>query len=115
MTAPFRLALSAASLTPQEVALCYQNEISFTDLTILVVGSGETVGRSMWNVHLAFARGAFIVWQLDPVCEVVTVFPSWTHLKVFRADDELVMEELPLFRCRVSEFFRLLGVPPEAA
>jgi hypothetical protein len=69
----------------------------------------------MLDVRRALDEGALIVWQLDPVCRIVTAFPAGTHLIVFHPDDELMMEELPLFRCRVSDFFALLGIPPEGA
>jgi hypothetical protein len=39
-----QLALSAASLTAEEVATCYRNGVTFTDLSILVVAPGRTYG-----------------------------------------------------------------------
>ena len=109
------VALSAATLTAQEVATCFLRGIQFTDLAILVVPPGETCGRSMTNILNAMGRGASFVWQIDSDCSVLTVFPSWTHLEVFKADDELVMDEMPFFRCRVREFLQLLGITAPGA
>ena len=115
MSATVHVAVSATTLTAEEVAACFRRGIPFTELAILVVPPGETFGRSMTNILDARDKGASFVWQIDSDCSVLTIFPSWTHLEVFNADDELVMDELPLFRCRVSEFLRLIGVLPEAA
>ncbi len=108
------VAVSAATLTAQEIATCFLRGIPFTDLAILIVPPSETFGRSMTNVVNAINQGAAFVWQIDPVCQAISLFTSWTHLKVFQTDDELVMSELPLFRCRVREFLQLLGITPDA-
>jgi hypothetical protein len=102
---------AAASLTAEEVAECYRRGVPFTDLVILMCPDEETFGRTMMKVSDALNAGAFIVWLLDQDCHAITVFPSWSHLQVVRADDELAMPELPFFRCRVRDFYRLLGYP----
>jgi hypothetical protein len=105
------VALAAASLTAEEVAECYRRGVPFTDLVILTHPIGEAFGRTTMNVRAALNGGAFIVWLLDQECDAITVYQSWSHLQVARADDELAMPELPYFRCRVRDFYRLLGFP----
>jgi hypothetical protein len=116
MSESLQVAVAAASLTAEEVAACYRRGVAFTDLAILVVAEGESCGRAIIRVADALKEGAFMVWLLDPVCSAITIYPSWTHLQVVRADAELAMPELPHFQCRIREFFRLLGLslPPTA-
>lgn len=102
------LAISAAPLSAEEIATCVRAGIPFTDLAILTVEPGERVGSAIQKVRDALDQSFDIVWQIDPEGRVITVFPSWTHHRVFSANQELVMVEMPYFRCRVDRFFQLL-------
>ena len=113
MSESAQVAVCAVSLTAEEVAACYRRGIPFTDLVILIHPDGTTFGRIMDDVTDAHKSGASIVWLLDHDYNVISIFPSWTHLSVVRGDAELAMPELPLFRCRVRDFYRLLGLLPE--
>jgi Uma2 family endonuclease len=55
-------------------------------------------------------RGVALVWLVDPEGRTVTVYRNGQLPQVLEGDDELVCEDvLPGFRCRVADFFDLLG------
>ena len=54
--------------------------------------------------------GTAVVWLVDPEERAVTVFRPNQLQQVFDEDEELTGgDELPDFRCRVSEFFAMPG------
>lgn len=85
------------------------------DLTVETITSTERSANLSPNdlyervsskIREYFAAGVRQVWLISPEHKTVTVYHSSTHATILLEENELVSDELPGFRCRISEPFQ---------
>ena len=84
-------------------------------LVVDVLSPHDRINRVLVRVAQLLARGAKLVWVVDPESRDVSVYRPGSDPRVVAADSELTGEEiLPDFRCRVAEFFDVPGASQPA-
>ena len=79
------------------------------DLCIEVISPSEDRADMDRKLREYFASGAQVVWHVYPREQTVRVFTSPTESYLLTADDEIEAADLlPGFRCKVSEFFKIV-------
>jgi Uma2 family endonuclease len=82
-------------------------------VTVDVLSPDDRISRVVRKAMQLVARGAALVWVVDPEAREVIVYRKDREPEFFGGEDELVFEDvLPGFRCRVGDLFRRPGQPP---
>lgn len=85
-------------------------------VAIEVLSPNDRLSEVNEKVEDYLSNGVKVVWLVDYEQKKVTVYRSEQSHTVLRAESELLCEpELPGFRCRVADLFRLPGDKPDAA
>ena len=81
-------------------------------VTVDVLSPDDRISRVVRKAMQLVARGAALVWVVDPEARDVIVYRKDHEPEFFGGEDELVFNDvLPGFKCRVSDFFRRPGQP----
>ncbi len=73
------------------------------DLAIEVISPNEDWAELGRKLGEYFMSGAKEVWLIDPDRKTVTVYKSLIDVQVFHADEEIVTDLIPNFKCKVAE------------
>ncbi len=73
------------------------------DLAIEVISPNEDWSELGRKLGEYFMSGAKEVWLVDPDRKTVTVYKSLIDVQVFHADEEIVTDLIPNFKCKVAE------------
>jgi len=80
------------------------------DLAIEVISLSDRAGEIEEKVRDWLSHGCRVVWLVNPIARLVTVYRGPTAVQVFTADNTLVEPELlPSFELQVSQIFAIPG------
>jgi Uma2 family endonuclease len=82
-------------------------------LVLEVMSPNDRIGKMNLRIAQFLSWGVCLVWLVDPEDRTVTVYRADRAHRVFKADQELVGDELlPDFRCQVGDLFYVPGEEP---
>lgn len=76
------------------------------DLAVEIISPNDLYEKVSSKVREYLSAGVRQVWLISSEHRTVTIYHSLTHATILLEEDELLSEELPGFRCRVSELFQ---------